>query len=62
MRSLGTLGFLAAFSFYVAWPLYAGYDINSALDTHNVESLAKDLVSSVMEELKRQRQATLEKP
>lgn len=39
MRSLGTLGFLAAFSFYVAWPLYAGYDINSSLDTHNVESL-----------------------
>jgi hypothetical protein len=39
MRSLGTLGFLAALSFYVAWPLYAGYDINSSLDTHNVESL-----------------------
>lgn len=39
MRSLGTIGFLAAASFYVAWPLYAGYDINSSLDTHNIESL-----------------------
>ena len=39
VRSLGTLGFAAALAFYVAWPLYAGYEIKSSLDTQNVEGL-----------------------
>lgn len=39
MRSLGTIGVLAVLAFYVAWPLYAGYEIKSSLDTHNVEGL-----------------------
>ncbi|WP_295559562.1 DUF2939 domain-containing protein [uncultured Hyphomicrobium sp.] len=39
VRSLGTFGFLVALAFYVAWPLYAGYEIKSSLDTHNVEVL-----------------------
>ena len=39
MRSLGTVGFLAVLAFYVAWPLYAGYEIKGSLDTHNVETL-----------------------
>jgi hypothetical protein len=38
-KSLGTAGFLALLGFYVAWPLYAGYEINSSLDTQNVERL-----------------------
>ena len=39
MRSLGTLGFLGVLAFYVAWPLYAGYEIKTSLDTQNVETL-----------------------
>lgn len=39
MRSLGSIGFAAVLAFYVAWPLYAGYDIKSSLDGHNVEAL-----------------------
>lgn len=39
MRSLGTLGFLAVLAFYVAWPLYAGYEIRSALDDRSPEGL-----------------------
>jgi len=38
-RSLGTIGVLAVAAFYVAWPLYAGYEIKSSLDTQNVEGL-----------------------
>lgn len=38
-RSLGTLGFIAVLAFYVAWPLYAGYEIKTSLDDHNVERL-----------------------
>jgi hypothetical protein len=38
-KSLGTAGFLALAAFYVAWPLYAGYEIKTSLDTHNVEAL-----------------------
>ena len=38
-KSLGTVGFLAVLAFYVAWPLYAGYEIKTSLDTHNVEAL-----------------------
>lgn len=39
MRSLGSIGFAAVLLFYVAWPLYAGYDIKSSLDGRNVEAL-----------------------
>jgi hypothetical protein len=39
MKSLGTVGFLALAAFYVAWPLYAGYEIKTSLDTQNVEGL-----------------------
>jgi hypothetical protein len=39
VRSLGTIGFIVAMAFYVAWPLYAGYEIKSSLDTQNVEGL-----------------------
>ncbi|HEX2841502.1 DUF2939 domain-containing protein [Hyphomicrobium sp.] len=39
MRSLGTVGVAAALAFYVAWPLYAGYEIRNSLDGHNVETL-----------------------
>ncbi|WP_439543315.1 DUF2939 domain-containing protein [Hyphomicrobium sp.] len=39
MRSLGTIGFAAVLLFYVAWPLYAGYDLKSSLDGRNVEAL-----------------------
>ncbi|WP_072395675.1 DUF2939 domain-containing protein [Hyphomicrobium sp. CS1GBMeth3] len=38
-RSLGTIGVLAAGAFYVAWPLYAGYEIKSSLDSQNVAGL-----------------------
>lgn len=38
-KSLGTVGFLAVLAFYVAWPLYAGYEIKTSLDTHNVGAL-----------------------
>ncbi len=38
-KSLGTVGFLALAAFYVAWPLYAGYEIKTSLDTQNVEGL-----------------------
>lgn len=38
-RTLGTFGLILAAAFYVAWPLYAGYEIKSSLDTHNVEGL-----------------------
>jgi hypothetical protein len=39
MRSLGSIGFAAVLLFYVAWPLYAGYDIKTSLDGRNVEAL-----------------------
>ncbi|MGE0024327.1 MAG: DUF2939 domain-containing protein [Hyphomicrobium sp.] len=39
MRSFGTIGVLAVAAFYIAWPLYAGYEIKSSLDTQNVEGL-----------------------
>ncbi len=39
MRLLGTGGVAAALAFYVAWPLYAGYEIRNSLDGHNVETL-----------------------
>lgn len=39
MRSLGTLGFLGVLAFYVAWPLYAGYDLKTSLEGRNVERL-----------------------
>ncbi|HYD15458.1 MAG TPA: DUF2939 domain-containing protein, partial [Hyphomicrobium sp.] len=39
MKSLGTVGFAAVLAFYVAWPLFAGYEIKSSLDTQNVEGL-----------------------
>ncbi|HML42435.1 MAG: DUF2939 domain-containing protein [Hyphomicrobium zavarzinii] len=39
MRSLGSIGFIAVLAFYVAWPLYAGYEIKSSLEGHNVEGL-----------------------
>lgn len=38
-RSLGTVGFIAVLAFYVAWPLYAGYEIKTSLDGQNVEGL-----------------------
>jgi len=38
-KSLGTIGFVALAAFYVAWPLYAGYEIKTSLDMHNVEAL-----------------------
>lgn len=38
-KSLGTIGFVALAAFYVAWPLYAGYEIKTSLDAHNVETL-----------------------
>ncbi|MCC7254219.1 DUF2939 domain-containing protein [Hyphomicrobium sp.] len=39
MKALGPLGVIAVAAFYVAWPLYAGYEIKTSLDTHNVEGL-----------------------
>jgi hypothetical protein len=38
-KSIGTVGFLAVLAFYIAWPLYAGYEIRTSLDEHNVEGL-----------------------
>lgn len=38
-RSLGTLGFAAVAAFYIAWPMYAGYEIKSSLDSQNVDGL-----------------------
>ena len=32
VRSFGTLGVLAVAAFYIAWPLWAGYDLKSSLD------------------------------
>ncbi len=39
MRALGALGVAGVLAFYVAWPLYAGYDLKTALDGRNVEAL-----------------------
>lgn len=38
-KSLGTVGLAALLAFYVAWPLYAGYEIKTSLDAQNVEGL-----------------------
>ena len=39
VRSFGTLGVAAVAAFYVAWPLWAGYDLKSSLDEGNVARL-----------------------
>lgn len=39
MRSLGSVGVVVLGAFYVAWPLYAGYEIKSSLDNKNVAGL-----------------------
>jgi hypothetical protein len=40
MKSLGTLLFIVALAFYVAWPVYSGYEIKTALDAKNAERLS----------------------
>lgn len=40
VRSFGTIGVIAIAAFYVAWPLYAGYDIKSSLDTADAARLS----------------------
>lgn len=40
IKSLGSVGVIAVLAFYVAWPLYAGYEIKSSLETQNSERLA----------------------
>lgn len=40
MKALGPVGFVAVLAFYVAWPLYAGHEIKSGLEEHDVERLA----------------------
>lgn len=39
IRSLGAVGVAAVLLFYVAWPLYAGYDLKASLDGRNVEAV-----------------------
>jgi hypothetical protein len=38
-KSLGSVGFVAVLAFYVAWPLYAGYQIKTALDAGDAPGL-----------------------
>jgi hypothetical protein len=38
-RSYGALVFALVLAFYVAWPLYAGYDIKSSLEAGNPAGL-----------------------
>lgn len=40
MKSLGTLLFVAALAFYVAWPVYSGYEIKTSLDARDAERLS----------------------
>lgn len=39
-RSLGSVVFLAVLLFYVAWPLYAGYEIKSSLEAADTAGLS----------------------
>jgi hypothetical protein len=40
MKSLGTLLFIAALAFYVAWPVYSGYEIKTSLDAKDAARLS----------------------
>lgn len=40
MKSLGSLAFLLAIAFYIAWPAYSGYEIKTALDAKDPERLS----------------------
>lgn len=40
VRSFGTIGVIAIAAFYVAWPLYAGYEIRSSLDAGDAARLS----------------------
>jgi len=40
MKSLGSLLFLAAIAFYIAWPAYSGYEIKTSLDAKDAERLS----------------------
>jgi hypothetical protein len=39
IKSLGSVGLLAALAFYVGWPLYSGYEIKTALDRSDAPGL-----------------------
>lgn len=41
VRSFGMLGVIAVAAFYVAWPLWAGYDLKSSLDAGNAAQLER---------------------
>lgn len=40
VRAFGTIGVIAIAAFYVAWPLYAGYDLKSSLDDRDATRLS----------------------
>lgn len=40
MRAFGALGVIVVAAFYVAWPLYAGYEIKSSLDAGDAARLS----------------------